>query len=119
MVRLLRLTPYALIVLAAIEGSVVHLAHSEHCHHRHVGGTHDGSHTHQRPELPGLLLSATMPADGICLACAYLAQRAGVNTAADTVESSATVDAIRPLASRVDEAATVGVNRARAPPVVG
>jgi len=122
MVRLLRLTPYVLIVLAAVEGSVAHLGHDDHCDHGGGVAARDGFDAHPNPEFDGSrcsLWAAAVPADGDCPACAYLAQRAGVNTPTNTVQFSSAVEAMRCPSPRGDEAGVTGVHRARAPPRLG
>ncbi len=124
MVRLLRLTTHALIALAAIEGSVAHLAHNHHCHHggEQVSGSGDCSHVHASTaadEPTFAAVSAVVLAEENCLACAYLAQRAGLGPVTGQFESCAAVDLTRPMWSRVDQSGASGGHSARAPPVLG
>lgn len=122
MVRLSRLTTHLLIVLATIEGSVAHLAHSDHCLHGDEQVAGDSSHVHASTaadEPTFALVSAVGPTEEFCLACTYLAQRAGLGPVADRFELFAAVEVTRPIWSRVDPAAASGGHGARAPPVLG
>jgi len=125
MVRLLQIVSASLIVLVAVEGSVVQLAHSDHCLHRHAEST--GSHAapnmclHLQAEdgTSPMWVAVRVVSDDDCLACSYLSQRTGAPSEAESIELWSPTATLCASTSRLDHIARIGTRRARAPPVDG
>ncbi len=130
MARLLQFVPAALIAILAIEGSVVHLAHSDHCRHRHGqvahrhGDGHDhGSDVHEDGAAEKAadvgLVSGDVSVEESCFACSYLSQRTAAPCTFNVVQSWGSTGTIRPPTLAGHPVPHRGPNRARAPPRVG